>query len=388
MYFQIVLLLTKIINRLISTFRLGSGHTWPGHVALKLYPNILSDYRIKFKKGVVVVSGTNGKTTTSKIITHVLTAEGLKVVSNSTGANLLNGVVSAVLLQIPLFGAYSLDIAVFEVDEFALPIVLQHVSPTVLVLLNLSRDQLDRYGETDTIADRWTEAARGLLASSTLVYLDSQAELKMVASVFPGRALGFGEEGNLADLSKIGLYGRFNTQNLNAALTVCSIFGINKDRVLKSLGDFNAAYGRGEVLLYNNRNFHIFLAKNPASFNNNLEMFVSSRNLSRANNVLVVLNDNIPDGRDVSWIYDINVGLIKKAFQNTSNLFVSGTRCLDMAVRLKYAGISVLEKDIFINLNDAISRIYSENISGDILVLPNYSAMLDIRKILTGKKIL
>ncbi len=384
MYFYLITLLSKLIFVFIQKLGLGSGYTWPGQIALKLYPNILSNSQIKFKRGVILISGTNGKTTTSKILTHILTAEGLKVVTNKTGANLLNGVVSAVLLSTPLFGGKASDIAVFEVDEFALPVVLKYLSPTVLVLLNLSRDQLDRYGETDIISDRWVEAVRGLLSSTTLVYYSAQPEFEAVASVFPGRTQGFGEE-DTALLPRTGLYGKFNTQNLNAALIACSFFGIDRKSALMSLDDFNVAYGRGEILKYNNRSFHIFLAKNPASFNNNLEMFIAEK--SHIKNVLIVLNDNIPDGRDVSWIYDIQANLIKKAFQDAS-IFVSGTRCLDMAVRLKYAGADLLEGNVFRNLNGAIKRASSESASEDVLVLPNYSAMLEVRKVLTGKKIL
>lgn len=384
MYFYLITLLSKLVFLFIQRLGLGSGYTWPGHVALKFCPNVLSDSHIKFKKGVIIISGTNGKTTTSKILTHILTATELKVVTNFTGANLLNGVVSAVLLSTPVFSETSSDIAVFEVDEFALPVVLKHLSPTILVLLNLSRDQLDRYGETDIISDRWAKAVSSLSSSAKLVYCNADPVLKGIASVFSGETKGFGDE-NTAVLSRTGLYGKFNIQNLNAALAVCSFLGIDKETALESLDNFNAAYGRGETLKYKNKSFQVFLAKNPASFDSNLEMLITEK--PHIKYALIVLNDSIPDGRDVSWIYDIRTDLIKKAFQNVS-LFVSGTRCLDMAVRLKYAGVWVSKANVYESLYGAIKHVSAESTLEEILVLPNYSAMLETRKILTGKKIL
>ena len=149
--FYLILWLSKTLNFIINFLHLGAGYTWPGHVALNLNSHIAKDKHFKFPMGVVLVTGTNGKTTTSKLLAHIFETSGLKVTHNRTGANLLNGIVSAVLLNMDWRGGHDSNIAVFEVDENNLPVVLEYFSPNVLVLLNLSRDQLDRYGEVDII---------------------------------------------------------------------------------------------------------------------------------------------------------------------------------------------------------------------------------------------
>src|SRR3989344_5118537 len=156
--FFIYSLLAKLIRAFVLLLNRGSGFSLPGYVLLKLNPSILSSSRIKFKKGLILISGTNGKTTTAKLITHVLNSNGLKVIHNDTGSNLLRGIVSAVFMNTSLLGG-------FEADEFALPALLNYFKPSVLVLLNLSRDQLDRYGEVDIIFDIWREAVSKLSSS-------------------------------------------------------------------------------------------------------------------------------------------------------------------------------------------------------------------------------
>src|SRR3989344_7433548 len=142
----LTLLITRFLEAFIRLLSLGSGGTWPGHVALKLYPGVLSASGILPSIGTILVSGTNGKTTTTKMLCHVLRGKGLVVTTNASGANLTNGIASALLLGNSLFSKRRADYAVLEVDEFALPSVLTQMKVEGVVLLNLSRDQLDRYG--------------------------------------------------------------------------------------------------------------------------------------------------------------------------------------------------------------------------------------------------
>ncbi|HSX39837.1 MAG TPA: MurT ligase domain-containing protein [Candidatus Saccharimonadales bacterium] len=382
--FLITLYLTKVTNWIINTFNLGAGYTWPGHLALKINPKILSSKRIHFKKGLVFISGTNGKTTTSKLTTHLLVSYGVTVVHNKTGANLLNGLVSAILLDMDLFGNMRSDYGVFEIDEFTLPYVLEQLVPDILVLLNLSRDQLDRYGEVDIILDRWVNAITNISSQPKLLVDSTQHYFKIFADKLPAEKLFYFDDSKEL-LNKTHLYGSFNAKNVNAAYKTCEILGLATTTLTANLATFEVAYGRGENISYKGKNFHLFLAKNPASFNHNLEMLLNSDLAFEA--ILFCLNDNIPDGRDVSWIYDIEADFLKKACINKT-IYVSGTRYLDMSIRLHYAGITLPQNQISVDEKALVHEIVQNNQSNNILVLPNYSAMLEMRKHFLGRSIL
>jgi len=381
--FYIAFYLAKIVFFIIKVLKIGSGFTWPGHIALKVYPDILSDSRLSFKSGTILISGTNGKTTTAKLVTHVLEESGLKVINNRTGANLMNGIVSEILLNLDPLGRNKNDIGVFEIDENNLPIVLDHISPNVLVLLNLSRDQLDRYGEIDIIFDKWVAAIEDLDGVTELVLDSTQEYFKKLPDHFAGDITWFGTEGDYIKHTK--LVGNFNVKNVNAAVYTAQLIGVQEKKILAGLKTFDFAYGRGEkIQLTKEHSIVVYLAKNPASFNNNLIAIIDKE--VSGDSLLIILNDQIPDGRDVSWIYDINPLLLKKACSN-KEVFVAGDRCWDMAARLNYASVNVSEDNIFENITDALSA-FSGSESRNLIALPNYSAMLDLRKILLGRRIL
>lgn len=380
--FYLSILLAKIANFLIVRLKLGAGYTWPGYVARLLYPDILNEFTHRYSTKYILVSGTNGKTTTAKLITHILSKENYTVVSNKSGANLLNGIVSALLLETHFFKTSTLNYCVLEVDEMVLPEIIKVIEPKVLVLLNLSRDQLDRYGEVDTILDIWQSVLREKKEFS-LVLDTLQEEFHKLSDPFKGPVFYF--DGDTSLLDKTNLIGDYNAKNLNAAVTVCGIFGIGKERCLHALSDFSVAYGRGEEIDYSGKTFRIFLAKNPNSFNNNLRLL--SEATIEYDTLMFVLNDEIRDGRDISWIYDIDPLLLEKVCQNKT-IFVSGLRTMDMCTRLVYAGVpsnSLLTTD---SLGKIIDDCVSLGTTHKIIVLPNYSAMLEVRKKLTGKEIL
>ena len=372
-------ILAKTIRWFIRTFNKGSGYTLPGYLILKLYPNILSSVYIKYPKGIVFVSGTNGKTTTSKLVSHLLGSFGNSVTGNVSGANLLGGLVSTILLDTTWYGKPRGDVGVFEIDEFTLPLVLKNISPTVLVLLNLSRDQLDRYGETDIIFDRWKESVSLLQPATKLVMDVDQKEFHEIQKSFQGHSFFF--DNDPSSLARTKLYGSFNAKNINAAVTAVSLLGYAKESVLNGLSDFTVAYGRGETLISNGKNYNLFLAKNPSSFNHNLTLLTSD--VFRGHAILFLLNDKIPDGRDVSWFYDIDPELIKSSCEDHI-VYVGGSRALDFAVRLSYAGIEVPEKNIDTSLSNILANISDK----DVVVFPNYSAMLEFRTAVLGHAIL
>lgn len=374
----------KLISSVSRLMKSGYGYTWPGHAALKIHPLILRSDRINFSKGIFLISGTNGKTTTSKLIAHMLESRGLNVLSNTTGANLLNGIVSTILLERDLLGNSKADTGVFEVDEFSLPELLDHIKPTTLVLLNLSRDQLDRYGEVDIIFDKWQKAISKLDEDVNLVVFKDQLQFKILKSKHSDSFYEFDDDDY--NIKHTKLRGSFNAKNINASVLACETLGFNSDALIKSLVDFDSAYGRGELILYKNKTFHVYLAKNPASMSHDLRL-LSDFDKKRAA-LLFILNDKIPDGRDISWIYDIKAEDISKYTGGFKNVYVSGTRGLEMAIRLKYAGINIDEENIERKLRKAVEKIINNDEINEVLVFPNYSSMLELRKILTGKAIL
>ncbi len=370
-------LLAKLITWSVKLTGKGSGYTFPGYLILKIYPNILK--RVTYEKGIILISGTNGKTTTTKLITHLITKSGCSVTTNSSGSNLLRGIVTSVLLDTNILGKPRGDYGVFEVDEFNLPVVLSQVTPKVLLLLNLSRDQLDRYGETDIIFEKWKDALSTLKSDALLIADLDQKEFKELPGNFKGKISWFDSASRLLHHTK--LLGEFNAKNINAAILALENLGYDKDKLITLLPSFTHAYGRGEFIEKDGKKYQIYLAKNPASFNHNLDLFLLGH--LDSTNLVFVLNDNQPDGRDVSWIYDIDREKLAKVCES-KRVYVSGTRYLDMAVRLHYAGIIVNEY----NIGGDLSNILSKPEGHHITVLPNYSAMLETREILMGRKIL
>lgn len=387
--FYIYLLLAKLTNFIIETLHLGAGYTWPGHFVLTLNSKILADPHLNLVHGYILISGTNGKTTTAKLISHLLIKSGYKVVTNSSGANLLNGIVSALLLNFSWLGRARATVGVFEVDEFNLPLFMASRAPSVLVLLNLSRDQLDRYGEVDIVLARWQECVvsyRGLLV------VDGTQELLCGLQTL-GKVLKF--EASLEALEGTSLVGSFNARNVTASLL--AVQGLTLHRVSPSLlSDFRFAFGRGEILTFAGVSFKLLLAKNPASFESNLTALLdgslglggsAGSHPVQGLTLHFILNDNIPDGRDISWIYDIDPLLLTQAC-NGNEVFVSGTRAWEMAVRLQYAGVALNKEHVYTNSAECLARILQKNKGETVIAFPNYSAMLELRNQLVGRKIL
>lgn len=383
MYLSLIIITTKIANFFIKILHLGAGYTWPGYFALRLYPKLLTKLNLQYREGIILISGTNGKTTTSKLITHLLERDGYKVLHNRSGANLVNGIVTSLLLDMTLGGIPTSDVAVLEVDEFTLPIVLSFIKPTCIVLLNLSRDQLDRYHETDLIFERWKEALSTVTQPTRIVLYQDQKDFQEIKQLTSATVLEF--TGTQDNIPYTQLVGNFNALNVNAAIMVGSFFGISTDTARTYLKDFRVAYGRGETIYFKGKQVTVFLAKNPASLNTNLDAVIAGD--IQASVVLFILNDNIPDGRDVSWIYDIDADRLVKACTGKI-ILIAGTRCWDMAVRLQYAGLNICKDHVMPNLKSALGFFTNHADSQQLLVFPNYSAMLDLRKLLLGKRIL
>lgn len=428
---QTPILLGKAISKVSKLAKKGSGSTWPGHIALKLNPNIIN---ILVKKNpklkIILIAGTNGKTTTTKLIQEILEQQGKKVFRNETGANLVNGIVSSFIKHADTSGKLNFDIAIFETDENSLPHVLEHIRPFAVLLLNLFRDQLDRYGEVNTIAKKWQESLKKLSPETILVANGDDPMLRFISENTGLHSFYFGldekdmaqkEAGHDVDFlycpncktklifkkrsySHMGIYecpgckfahkttatfdtlpnpllGIFNKYNINAAsLILQKGFGISEESIIKSLLKFSPAFGRQEIIEYKGKKIFLLLSKNPTGFNQSIRAILEK---DKNPNILLLLNDRIPDGRDISWIWDVEFEELK----NAKNITISGDRAYDMGLRIKY--IDFINYVVIENLNKALSDGILKTEDNDTLyVLATYSAMLDARKILKGRKLL
>ncbi|MBI5614478.1 DUF1727 domain-containing protein [Candidatus Gottesmanbacteria bacterium] len=407
----------------------SAGGTWPGEIALFICPDFIS--RLKRESfRLVFVAGTNGKTTTGKMIQTILSAHSFSVRVNESGANLVNGLVS-VLLSHPFVSKKPI-VYVLEVDEASLPHALSAIAPDVLVLLNLFRDQLDRYGEIRAVVALWKKSIEALFPKTTIVANADDPSVAYVSSLHTGKVQYFGLEDPLLFQNKkehatdslycpkcfrrltyqgiyyshLGIWtcgncgnthpdvalnaknvtpplkGTYNIYNTLAAVLASKVFGISAEDASRVLATFSPAFGRMESIAYKGRDIILLLSKNPTGFNQSLHLVLENKTSS----ILFVLNDRIPDGTDVSWIYDIEL----EELEHHKNLkcLVSGDRVYDMALRLQYAGVPTNYMFPYESPRDAIDNFITDSKEDEKLwVLATYSAMLDVRKILTGKKI-
>ena len=417
----------KLFSYFSKLFNLGNGSTWPGHLALMINPNFCKDILSKTSAKKILIAGTNGKTTTGKLITSVLEENKKKVSHNQAGANLLNGLASSIIKDSNYLGVLDMDYIIFESDEFALSEILENINPDYLICLNLFRDQLDRYGELDTIAKKWKFSIQNLSNKTTLILNADDPLVSYLGYEIKSKTLFFGlnEKENLKNIkhgadsiycpkcstklkynkvffSHLGVWdcpncgykrprinfstfsyypipGIYNKYNTLAAYAFLSNEKINDKEIASGFKKFTPAFGRQEKIRYKNHDIFIFLSKNPTSFNESLSTI---KDLN-GKNLLFVLNDKIPDGLDVSWIWDIG---FERIMDESFNVTVSGDRCFDMGIRLKYANIFThIEQDLKNAIDKTLQGLEERE---TLYVLPNYSAMLDTRKILLGRKLL
>lgn len=431
---SLLILIGKLLSIVSRITNVGSGSTWPGHIALSFNKNFIKDILKTNDQQLktILIAGTNGKTSTGKLIQTILEKSEKKVFQNSAGANLLNGIASSLALHSTVVGKLNYDFAIFEIDENTLPLILKEVSnPDHIIILNLFRDQLDRYGEVNTIARKWTGALKNINKDTTLFLNADDPQIAYLGSHLKGvnvkyfginpknstdkiqhasdstycpncgdkltyRSVYFSHLGNweckkceykhpqktFTSSPIYPLSGTYNEYNTNAAVLLAETLGIKKEKITASLKGFKPAFGRQEVLNIDGKKVQIFLSKNPTSFNESLRTVADLG----GKNLLAVLNDRIPDGRDVSWIWDVDFE--ENADLRKMKIHVSGDRVYDLALRLKYAALPLSETQIHAELKNAINTVLKTTPQDETLyILPTYSAMLEVRKILTGKKI-
>lgn len=422
----LLILLGKLLSKIFRVLNLGNGSTWPGHIALTVNPHFISQQLQKSKIKTILIAGTNGKTTTSTLIRTALEENGKKVIQNQSGANLLNGMASTVMLNSSNQGKLPYDYAIFEVDENALPQILKETKPDFLLLLNLFRDQLDRYGEVNSIAKNWNTAFDKLSERTTLILNADDPQIAYLGNKRKSLYFGLGNSQFSTDktqqaadsvycpkcgeklifhataFSHLGdweckkcglkrpkvenkkftiypLSGLYNKYNILSANLLLKQLGLTEEEIEESLTHFKPAFGRQEVITYKKKQIQLFLSKNPTSFN---QSYTTIKDLG-ASTLVLVLNDRIPDGRDVSWIWDVDLPEIGKF----KNIIITGDRVYDMALRVKYEEYKKFQT--FENLDEAINKAIEILPPNETLyILPTYSAMLEVRKIITGRKIL
>ncbi|MDV2996073.1 MAG: Lipid II isoglutaminyl synthase (glutamine-hydrolyzing) subunit MurT [Chroococcidiopsis sp. SAG 2025] len=438
-------LTAKTVTFGVRSLRLGAASVLPGEIARRLQPKLLQLLSCQVKQGVILIAGTNGKTTTSLLLRTMLERQGWRVVHNAAGANLENGLMTALLQNTNPIGSLDADFAILEVDENIVPKVLAPLQPRLILALNLFRDQLDRYGEVDTISRRWGQAIAPLPSETIIVANADDPTLADMGQQLNQNVLFFGlsepehyldeiphavdsiycpscgtrlvyqgvylshqgdyncpncgfRKPSLAIDSReweqilIGLYNKYNTL---AAVLAAQQLGVDKAIIRDTIANFQAAFGRAEELQVRGKHVRILLSKNPVGMNETIRAVneVSERKIKEESHqlapVLMVLNDRIPDGTDVSWIWDVDT---EKLVERGGTLIVSGDRVYDMALRLRYSQPQIDSKMNLVvkeDLKEAIATALAQTPANETLhILPTYSAMLEVREILTGRKIL
>jgi lipid II isoglutaminyl synthase (glutamine-hydrolysing) len=419
----------------------GGGTTLPGKLLWKLDPGAVDRLAARLPDGSALVSATNGKTTTAAMVASIL-GGSRRLAHNRAGANLMSGVASA------LVAARDAQLGLFEVDEAALPEVARRVRPRTLSLGNLFRDQLDRYGELELLAERWRAMARALPETTTLVANADDPQLGDIASEHAARSSStvvFGLDdprhaspelqhaadskwcvrcgtayeyaaayiGHLGDFRcpscgharlpldlsaraielnglesvsfelvtqdgartvELRVPGLYNVYNALAAAALARALGAPLDAIQRGLQGFSAAFGRFERIAVADRTLLVLLIKNPAGANEVVRTLVAAGAPSL---LLIALNDEIADGRDVSWIWDVD---FEPLLGGLERLVATGERAAELALRFKYAGLDVEAIDVVPSLEDALDRALELTPpGGELAALPTYTAMLALR---------
>jgi UDP-N-acetylmuramyl tripeptide synthase len=433
----------RLVGKLSRVAGRGGGTTLPGKLLWRVDPGAVDRLAERLPGGVALVSATNGKTTTCAMAARVL-GRRYRLAWNNSGANLASGVTSTLL------AAGDAELGLLEVDEFALPEVMRRVRPRVVVLGNLFRDQLDRYGELEHVAERW-RAAVAALPEATVLAVNGDDPL--VASLAQGRraTLVFGVDDpargqpalqHAADskycvrcgtpyryapayVGHLGAYacpacghgrpsldvaalhvapesldastltlrtpsgdtplrlplpGLYNVYNALAATALCTALDVAPAEIAEALGGFRAAFGRFERIGLRDRSLLMLLIKNPAGANEAVRTLCEG---GVSPTLVVALNDEIADGRDVSWIWDVD---FEPLLERAGRIVVSGTRAAELALRFTYGGLPRDRIEVEPDLERALDRgLALVPAGGELVVLPTYTAMLALRGIVAAR---
>jgi UDP-N-acetylmuramyl tripeptide synthase len=392
------------------------GTALPGLVVEKVFPRFLSRRLARLPLGVVVVSGTNGKTTTTKMVATVL-AQRHRVLTNDTGGNFVRGVLTSVVQQSSWLGRTPADVAVLELDEAHAVRFCQVHRPERLLLLNVLRDQLDRFGEIDTTAQLLAKVAAST-TGQVVVNRDDPRLVRLATGLaaevsyfgvapglrdqFPTDEEMYGGDVEISDLKaavelltldlgvsteltlRIGdteeaitlhAEGAHNAQNAAGAAAVALTLGLDAATIAAGLRAVQPAFGRGQSFNLAGRRVVLQLVKNPAGFRQSLRTVTGLQPAA----TVIAINDDYADGRDMSWLWDVEFASVLQG--NSGRLVTSGTRAADMAVRLHYDGLSVEHIDT--DLGRAVQQAAAGVGPGEtVVVFSTYTAMWQLHQVL------
>ncbi|MEE1043231.1 MAG: MurT ligase domain-containing protein [Clostridia bacterium] len=427
--------ITKILI-LAGKFAGKKGSSTPGIFAMKIFPDILKFLAKQVKNDIIVVCGTNGKTTTNNLLNTIIKSAGKNVVCNNVGANMLPGVVTAFIEKTNLLGKLDADYGCIEIDEISTVKVFPYFEPDYMIITNLFRDQLDRYGEIETTMN-YMQKALDMCENTKLIL---NADDPLVASFGkrtdkPCYYFGVGEDVGISlnetkegrfcmfcndelkydfyHYSQLGMYrcdkcgfkrpevdfeaknvnlntgisfsvneqnfnvkyrGFYNIYNILAAYSAITLCGLKADNINDILCDYKPQTGRMEEFNIKGKQVIFNLAKNPAGFNQAISTVLGDK---RKKNIITVINDNAGDGKDVSWLWDVDFERFNNI--NANKFYVSGIRRDDVAVRFKYA--EIVDFECSDNVKDAILKALDEEC--DVLyILVNYTALFSTHDIL------
>jgi UDP-N-acetylmuramyl tripeptide synthase len=421
----------------------GGGTTIPGRLLARLDPDAIDRLAARLPQGTATVSATNGKTTTTAMVAEIL-RPGRLLAHNAAGANLVSGVASALLAHTDA------ELGLFEVDEGALPELLRRLRPRAVCLGNLFRDQLDRYGELELVAERWRAAVDELPPEAQLVVNADDPQLGAIGETRPG-TVTFGLDdprlarpslqhaadskycvrcgtpyeyaaayvGHLGDYRcprgdharpqleiaareielqglehasftlvtpegerrvELRLPGLYNVYNAVAAAALSRALGATLDEVVAGLERFAAAFGRFERIAVGDRSLLLLLIKNPSGANEVVRTLVDG---GAPRLVVVALNDEIADGRDVSWIWDVD---FEPLLPGLDRFVATGSRAAELALRFRYGGLDEGSIELEPDLERALDRGLELTPAGEeLVVLPTYTAMLALQRIVAAR---
>ncbi|MGF6990883.1 UDP-N-acetylmuramyl tripeptide synthase [Lachnospiraceae bacterium PF1-21] len=435
---RIAIRMAKITSFVIKKMNRGSGVTLPGKIAHMIDKDILRELSQQVKNKTVATMGTNGKTTTNSLLYHVLAAEGHEVIINRTGANMLNGIISAFVLATNHKGQITADYACIEVDEMASVAVLPQLMPDGVVLTNISRDQLDRFGEVDITLNKLIQAFKSVPQTRLAINADDMMSVCMAEeagndfitygideeifdttskseireSIFC-RKCGTKMEYQFFHYGQLGLYScpgcgfkrprpdylahdirldgevysfslnelrvdttsrtPYNVYNTLSAYALLKGLDIEAPHFKETVEDFSYENDREVLFHIGDTRVQLHLAKNPVGFQQKVSLVLRDE---KEKDVIIQINDGFQDGRDISWLWDVDFQYLQEA--KACSLVCLGTRRYDMALRLKYEDVAYSVAD---SMEEAV-RAALRSSAKNLYIIVNYTGLYETKGLL------